>query len=46
VIRELKLGGVNHHKMRKQVKIVYMPTGTCHRKTFPPQEVADSTSKI
>jgi hypothetical protein len=31
IIKELKLGGVNHDKMRKWVKTMYMPESTYHR---------------
>jgi hypothetical protein len=37
MIKELKLGGANHDRMRKWVKTVYVPESTYHRETFPPQ---------
>jgi hypothetical protein len=37
LIRELKLGGVNHHRMREWVKTVYVPESTRHREPFLPQ---------
>jgi hypothetical protein len=37
LIRILKLGGVNHHQMRKWLKTAYVPESTYHRETFPPQ---------
>jgi hypothetical protein len=43
LIRELKLGRVNHDKMRKWVKTVYVPGNTYHRETFPAQREADTT---
>jgi hypothetical protein len=44
LIRELKLGRVNHNRMRKWVKTVYVPESTYHRETFPPQREMDTTS--
>jgi hypothetical protein len=43
LIRELKLGRVNHDRMRKCVKTVYVPESTYHRETFPPQRKVDTT---
>jgi hypothetical protein len=43
LIRELKVGGVNHNRMRKWVKTMYVPESTCHRETFPPQMETDTT---
>jgi hypothetical protein len=34
LIRELKLGGVNHDRMRKWVKTVYLPETTYHWETL------------
>jgi hypothetical protein len=36
LIRELKLGGVNHDKKRKWVKTMYMPEDTYHRDILLP----------
>jgi hypothetical protein len=43
LIRELKLGGVNHDRMRTWVKTVLMPEGTYHTEIFSPQKKADTT---
>jgi hypothetical protein len=43
LIRELKLGEVDHHRMRKQVKTMYLPESTYHREIFPPQREVDTT---
>jgi hypothetical protein len=37
LIRELTLGRVNHDRMRKWVRTMYVPESTCHRETFLPQ---------
>jgi hypothetical protein len=37
LIREHKLEGIDHHRVKKWVKAVYMPESTYHRETFPPQ---------
>jgi hypothetical protein len=43
LIREFILGGVNHDRVRKWVKNVYMTRRKYHRETFPPQREADTT---
>jgi hypothetical protein len=43
LIRELKLGGANHDRIKKWVKTLFLPESTCHRETFPPQREADTT---
>jgi hypothetical protein len=43
LIMELKLGEVNHDRMRKWVKTMCVPENTYHRKTFPPQKEVDTT---
>jgi hypothetical protein len=37
LIQELKLEGVNHKRMRKWVKNVYVSESTYHKETFLPQ---------
>jgi hypothetical protein len=37
LIRELKLEGVNHHRVKEWVKTVYVPESTCHREALLPQ---------
>jgi hypothetical protein len=46
LIRELKLGGANHDRMRKWVKTVHVSESTNHRETFPPQKEVDTTSSL
>jgi hypothetical protein len=41
LIRELKLGGVNHDRMRKWVKTVYLPETATGR--LSPQREVDTT---
>jgi hypothetical protein len=40
---QLKLGRINHDRMKKWVKTMYVPESTYHRDTFPPQNEADTT---
>jgi hypothetical protein len=44
LIRELKLGGVNHDGVREWVKTMYVPKSTYHRENFLPQEEVDLIS--
>jgi hypothetical protein len=43
--RELRLGGVNHSRIRKWVKTMYVLESIYHRETFLPQGEVDTTSK-
>jgi hypothetical protein len=36
LIRELRLGEVNHDRMKKWVKTVFVPESTYHREAFLP----------